>query len=403
MRRIKLVSLIMVGCLLFTACKQSGNGEEQAKKPKEEQNAEGMVWFPKSAKATTEDGTVMASIETELKDGKLLYKYIMNYPDQNRQSYYGFEIEYADDEVTKYYELRGNVFSDREDVRKTEKVVEYDENDNVLFVNDINSENGKIGYSREHRYSFDSEGKVVEIAKTYVEYNYNEDGEFLGGSGDDEIDLYKFEYVEDGYYISYDYQPWDMILVSGEEVECVKREKTFIPYDKTKGHNKVITYHLANGELATLAKDEWYDVYCDNSQKTEFVYNNKGYLTEVYSYLADGSKVAQDLLWECEFNDVNNVKNYTEYDEDGNLVAKGEITYDDNENISNIVMEIDGQKCNVEIEWMQVPSCLDEVNQFIYGHDKYAISELIEDIIPETDVIDLQNTYYTKEMLEELK
>ena len=411
MRKMKLVSLLLAGCMVFTACSKSDDSDKkQAADANVGENndgsdiaTEGMVWFPKSAKAVSEDGTVLASIETEYDDGKLVYKYVMNYPDYNMERYYGFEIEYDKDSITKYYELRGNRNSEKDTVTKTEMVIEYTEGDDVLYVNDMSSEYDRISVSREHRYTFDSDGKVIERNVAYVEYSYDEDGQLTDSRGDDDVNTYKYEYVTDGYYVIYDYEPWDMLLATGEEVECTKRETTFIPYDKTKGHTKVITYHLANGDVATLAEDEWYDVYCDNSQKTEAIYNNKGYLIEINSYLADGSKVTQDLPWKCEYNDANNVKNYIGYDEDGNVTSKGDFTYDKNGNITAVEIEYEGEKVSVEIEWMQVPECIDTVNQLIYGHDKYAISELIEEVIPETDVIDLQDTYYTRDMLEELK
>lgn len=193
-----------------------------------------------------------------------------------------------------------------------------------------------------------------------------------------------------------------MQIATGETAECFKRETTFIPYDKTKDHTKTIVYYLSDGTVATLAKDDGHGVLCDNSQKTEYVYNSEGYMIERYSYLADGTKKAIDLEWECEYNAAKNVKNYIEYDQEGNVSAKGEFTYDENGNISNLTLELEGKKYNVEIEWMLVPKCIDDVNQMIYGNDLYAISELVEDVIPETDIINLQDTYYTEEMLKSL-
>jgi len=411
MKKMKLLSLMLVICMLFTACQSSedkesaaindSTGSENSNSNSDSGNStENMVWFPKSAKGVDANGEVLATIETEFDDSKLVYKYIMHSGDEQR--YYGFEAQYANDEVTKYYELRGDRTGEEENLRKIETVVEFNETENTLYMKEFNEETGDIKSYYQYVFEFDNEGKITKKTRTYHSFYYDDNNELVERE-DNEVDVFKYEYLSDGYNVVYDYQPWEMNLASGEEAECTKRETDFIPYDNSKNSTKTITYHLSDGSLAALEQDEWYDVLCDNSQKTEYVYNNKGYMIEAYSHLADGTKKSVDLPWECEFTDIGNVKKFVGYDDEGNPETKGDFTYDENGNITNIVMEFDGEKLNVEIEWMLVPKCIDTVNQMIYGDDLYAISELVEDAIPETNTISLQDTYYTKEMLEKLK
>ncbi|MGN0375751.1 MAG: hypothetical protein ACI4EN_09665 [Butyrivibrio sp.] len=407
MKKIKFLSLMFLVCMLLTACQQGNIHENPIGTPEENGSTgegetvdtSGMVWFPKSAKGTSEDGTVLAGIETEFDNSKLIYKYLMY--SGTRTRYYGFEAGYENDKVTKYFELTGNKSEDGETQDKTEKVIEYVESENTLYEKEINPETGDLKRYYKYVFTFDDEGKVAEKAVTYVSFYYDENNELIQSEEKDTY-VYKYEYTDDGYNIIYNYKPWDMNLANGETAECSKQEITFIPFDKTKNYTTTILYYLPDGTIATLAEDEWHDVLCDNSQKTEYVYNSQGYLIEQYAYLADGTKKSIDFNWECEFNEAGNVKNYIEYDSEGKICSKAEYTYDENGNISNIVMELEGQKLNVEIEWMLVPKCIDDVNQMLYGNYLYSISELIEDIIPENAWIDFKDTYYTKEMFNSL-
>lgn len=423
MKKIKLLGLVLVVFMLFTACGESsdekgeaalmnGNGSGSSNADKDgnsNQNGNGdgagesvengdMVWFPKSAKATLEDGTLAASIETELTDSKLVYKYYMY--SSTRERYYGFEIGYDDDKVTEYFDLDGDKWGNTVSDDKEEKIIEYIEEENAIYVKDIIPDTGNVQSSDKYTFKFDDEGKVIERVEDSVWYSYDENGEKT--NEDVYQDVYKFEYADDGYNIIWNSKPFERTLYNGETAKCIKRTTTFIPYDTTKNHTKTIEYYLEDGTLAIIAKDSFYDILEDNSPKTEYVYNSEGYMIEQYAYLADGTKKQIEPQWECEFNDAGNVKKYTGYSENGELESKGEFTYDSNGNISNLVLEIEGEKYNVEIEWMLVPKCLDDVNQLIYGNDLYAISELVEDVIPETDIIDLLDTYYTKDMLKGL-
>lgn len=412
MKKIKLLSLMLVTCMFFTACQASDGkvGSETIQKNSNNDNTgnnsddgnvdtSNMVWFPKSAKGTSEDGTLQAAIETEFDNSKLVYKYIMY--SNTRERYYGFEIGYDNDKVLNYYDLTGSKDEDGEDNEKTEVVIEYIESEDALYVKEINTETGDLESYDKYVYKFDDEGRVIERSYTYCYYYYNEYNELVEDLSDNTY-TYKFEYVDDGYNIIYNYNPWEMELANGELAECYKQEIFFIPYDKTKGTTETIIYYLSDGTVATLAQDGRHGVLCDNSQKTEYIYNNKGYLVEQYAYLADGTKKAIDFEWECEFNSDGNVQSFSIHEGNGNSEAKGVYTYDSNGNISKLELEFDGKKYTVEFEWMLIPKCLDDVNQMRYGNALYSISELIEDVVPEFGGIDLKDTYYTKEMLKNL-
>lgn len=407
MKKIKLLWLILVVCVFCSACNGTGgnsSGEDNTDTPgkentdtsgKENTDTSGMVWFPKSARCTSEDGTLLAAIETELDDSKLVYKYIMY--SETSEKYYGFEVGYDGDKVTKYYTLYGR----NGNHQKEEITIEYAASENTLYVKTYDSETGDPDYCEKYEYRFDDEGKVTERTYSFITYRHDENNQLVERV-DDTPTVRKYEYVDGGYNITWENDSIKRELPNEERVACVMRHTTFIPYDLTKNHTVSVTYYLEDGTVAALAEDKDCYILCEGSGKAEYVYNSAGYLIEQYAYMADGTKKSIDLEWECQYNEAGNVQSYTEYDEEGNVRKKADYTFDDNGNISGMTIESGGEKYTAEIEWMMIPKCLDDVNRLMYGEDVYAIAELIEEAIPESDMIGLKDAYYTKDMLEDL-
>lgn len=398
MKKIKFLSILLVLSLLTACSKDSSeaNSTSDNSSGNGEVNTEGMVWFPKSAKGTCGD-VLVAGIETEFDGEKLIYKYNI-YSEDGRTSYYGFDLYYKDGSITDFYDSYKSLYSDDSELNKI--TMEYDEETDTVTVSEYSDDGTKIDYIDTYKYTFDAEGRVATKTVTFSEYCKNEDGEWYYDEYDPSV--YTFEYVDNGYNIIYNYNSWD-VYVDGESVEAIKRETIFVPYDKTQNHVKTIAYYdAATGDLIYPDTDEWYDIYHDNSAKSVFTFNNAGYLTDLQTHFSDGTTQAVDLNYDCEFTDSGQVSSYVEYNDDGSEYISGEITYDDNGNISNIVMVTEDGTYTMDIEWMLIPDYLFDFCSIYYENEIFSYAELIEDIIPERVYVDTIDYFYTKDMLLEL-
>lgn len=408
MRKCKMLLVMIAICMFLSACQKGNdtsnsentnmtNGESGVESDAEGE-MEGLVWFPKSAKAYFEDGTLKAAIETELSDSTLTYRYVTysKMGDDIVGRYNGFEIEYENDVISKYREIRG-IQSGDEVTNHTgiEMAIEYDDSTDTIYVKELDAETGEVEYAKAVSFKFDADGKVIERVSNF--YYYDDQGNAVTQNNSTEV--YTYEYSESGYYITNSYIVEDKKLTSGNAEECIKEETTFIPFDKDKEHTVTTAYYTKSGEIAILAETNDYDTFCQNNVKTEFVYNNKGYLIEIKSHLVDETVVIQDIGSISTFDDDGNILSYVEKDAEN---INGEFIYDKNGNISKLTMGVDGQKYTVEIEWMLVPECIDIANQINYGSDKYAIASLIKNAIPKNDFYDIKELCYTREMIETL-
>ena len=418
MKKLRLLSLMLIVCMLFTACQASGGkennvngnvagnvGENQDSDNSENgddketgESTENMIWFPKSATCSSEDGNTNVKIETTLEDGKLIYHYISygvnTFYNVEYENTMGFEVEFDDNSITAMYDIREYASG----IEKTQIVLEYDEANNVYIEKEVDVETGEYGGYTKYEVTFDDEGKVLTRTDTYIERN-KPDGEWVEEAYDPSIT--KFEYAEDGYYVIDEWNPTEYTLASGEEADCIKRMKKFIPYDSSQNYVEQITFHLTDGtQVCVSGYDDFYDIYADNTKMTEYIYNSKGYLIEGKSHLGDGQIVPIDFgnTFEATYDETGNILTYVYY-YDGEVDKKGTYTYDENGNLTHIEMYFDEMNYVADIEWMLVPDVLVANRMFPYGDSFYAISELIEDTIPERFWTDRANYVYTKEDL----
>ncbi|MBP3339668.1 MAG: hypothetical protein J6L69_09725 [Lachnospiraceae bacterium] len=410
MKKMKLLSLMLVVCMLFTACQSSedkesaaindSTGSENSNSNLDSGNStENMVWFPKSGKCSSEDGNTNVRLETTLEDGKLIYHYISYGVNEKWGNEYentmGFEIEFDDKSATAFYDLRQYY----DGIEKTKLVFEYDETNNCYNEKDIDVETGEYSSYNKYEYVFDDEGKIVSKTSTWMEGRLVDD-KWVYEPGNTSYETL-FEYTEDGYYVITGWGTRTYTLANGEKAECTKRIKKFIPYDTTKNYYEYITFHLPDGnQVCVNGYDDFDGVYADNTKMTEFVYNSEGYLIEAKAHLGDGS--VQDIVFENKtevtYDDAGNVLTYVRYYE-GEVSEKGTYTYDEHGNLTHVEMILDGEKYEGDIEWMLVPDYLAANKMFPYGDGYYAISELIEDAIPERFFTDRENYVITKDAL----
>lgn len=387
--------LMCIACVFLPAC-QSEDDKENANGTL----AKNMVWFPKSATVTGKEVKDGVRIETALEDKRLEYKCIF-YGETSMGGTYekmmGFEMTFDNGKVNGFYELSKYA----SEVEKSELVLEYDEAGDCYIEKEVNTKDGSYsGYDR-YEYTFDDEGRVLTRKSTYIERN-KKDEEWVETPYD--THLYTYEYSGNGYYITRDYQPYTYTLASGEEAECIRRRKQFIPYDADGKYTEQYTFHLLDGtQVCVNGDNSSQTLYEDNTKMTEFIYNNKGYLIEIKAYLGDGNvkTVQPKEKSEVKYNDKNDVVNYVEY-VDNKEYNKGVFTYDENGNITHVDMIIEGVAYEADIEWMQIPDYLAANKMFPYGDGYFAISEIIEDVIPEKFFTERENYVYTKNDLKEI-
>ncbi len=164
---------------------------------------------------------------------------------------------------------------------------------------------------------------------------------------------------------------------NGDEFNCFRRCKVFVPSDVSKGYTTVVTY--------------------------EATWNEQGYYLNEVVKLQDGTEDILENGYTVSYNDDGAVVSYEELTQEGELIVRGNISYDDYGNVVKIELENEDGKYIVDIEYMLVPEYLMEQYNIIHTYKFALISELIENVIPRIISVTAIDELYTKEMLLKFK
>lgn len=357
MKKIGSILLLLAMALSLAACGAKGPGT--AGGGAEEGKA---IWFPEKATVTREDGTQFDLIVCRLEGDTLTARY--SWPDGRDNGfdpYYEFSFTLKDGFVSR----RTMESAYRADeVERVESEVAYDAAAGKILLQSTASDGSAVPGPESFAFTFDDQGRVASLTV-----------HSRGYSGNEADTLYTYAYGEKSYTVSSDLEN------RGGDGEVSYREHTVwtIANDRSS-MEEVSDFEPVTAALTMEVKENGEYVEKEVA-RIRRVYNAQGYLTEETTTLADGTtgRDGRRGVGAGEFDADGRIVSFSYTKTDGTIGRQAKYSYDENGNLSQFSLTMDGETQTVAISWMKIPEGLARAGELFQGGSAFILSEMIEE------------------------
>lgn len=357
MKKIGSILLLLAMALSLAACGAkgpgtTGGGAEEGK----------AIWFPEKATVTREDGTQFDLIVCRLEGDTLTARY--SWPDGRDNGfdpYYEFSFTLKDGFVSR----RTMESAYRADeVERVESEVTYDAAAGKILFQSTASDGSAVPGPESFAFTFDDQGRVASLTVHSKGY-----------SGNEADTLYTYAYGAESYTVSSDLEN------RGSDGEVSYREHTVwtIANDRSS-MEEVSDFEKVTAALTMEVKENG-EFMEKEVARIRRVYNAQGYLTEETTTFTDGTtgRDGRRGVGAGEFDADGRIVSFAYTKTDGTIGRQAKYSYDENGNLSQFSLTMDGETQTVAISWMKIPEGLARAGELFQGGSAFILSEMIEE------------------------
>lgn len=356
MKKIGSILLLLAMALSLAACGAKGpdaaGGGEEGK----------AIWFPEKATVTREDGTQFDLIVCRLEGDTLTARY--SWPDGRDNGfdpYYEFSFTLKDGFVSR----RTMESAYRADeVERVESEVTYDAAAGKILFQSTASDGSAAPGPESFAFTFDDQGRVASLTVHSKGYSGNE------------VDtLYTYAYGAKSYTVSNDLEN------RGSDGEISYRQHTVWTIANDHSSMEEVTDIEPVTAALTIEVKEGGEFVEKEVARIRRVYNAQGYLTEETTTLADGTtgRDGRRGVGAGEFDADGRIVSFSYTKTDGTIGRQAKYSYDENGNLSQFSLTMDGETQTVAISWMKIPEGLARAGELFQGGSAFILSEMIEE------------------------
>lgn len=356
MKKIGSILLLLAMALSLAACGAKGpdaaGGGEEGK----------AIWFPEKATVTREDGTQFDLIVCRLEGDTLTARY--SWPDGRDNGfdpYYEFSFTLKDGFVSR----RTMESAYRADeVERVESEVTYDAAAGKILFQSTASDGSAVPGPESFAFTFDDQGRVASLTVHSKGY-----------SGNEADTLYTYAYGAESYTVSNDLEN------RGSDGEISYREHTVWTIANDHSSMEKVTDIEPVTAALTIEVKEGGEYVEKEVARIRRVYNAQGYLTEETTTLADGTtgRDGRQGVGAGEFDADGRIVSFAYTKTDGTIGRQAKYSYDENGNLSQFSLTMDGETQTVAISWMKIPEGLARAGELFQGGSAFILSEMIEE------------------------
>lgn len=356
MKRIGLILLVLAMVLSLVAC-----GEKEPEAAGETGNGNA-AWFPEKATVTQEDGTQFDLIVCSLEGDTLTARY--SWPDgwdNDFDPYYEFTFTLKDGFVS-HRTVERSFWAD--EAKRVESDILYDAANGKILLRNTTSDGSNAEGPESFAFTFDDQGRVASLTVHSKSY------------GGDEVDtLYTYAYGAESYTVSSDLEN------RGTDGEISYKEHTVWTIANDHSSMEEVTDFEKVTAAPTIDVKEDGNYVEKEVARTRRVSNVQGYLTEETMTLADGTTGRDERqgVGAGEFDADGRIASFTYTSTDGTINREATYTYDENGNLSQFSLTMDGETQTVTISWMEIPDGLAKASELLQGGSTFILSEMIEE------------------------
>lgn len=357
MKKIGSILLLLAMALSLAACGAkgpgtTGGGAEEGK----------AIWFPEKATVTREDGTQFDLIVCRLEGDTLTARY--SWPDGRDNGfdpYYEFSFTLKDGFVSR----RTMESAYRADeVERVESEVTYDAAAGKILFQSTASDGSAVPGPESFAFTFDDQGRVASLTVHSKGY-----------SGNEADTLYTYAYGAESYTVSNDLEN------RGGDGEVSYREHTVWTIANDRSSMEEVSDIEPVTAALTIEVKENGEYVEKEVARIRRVYNAQGYLTEETTTLADGTtgRDGRRGVGAGEFDADGRIVSFSYTKTDGTIGRQAKYSYDENGNLSQFSLTMDGETQTVAISWMKIPEGLARAGELFQGGSAFILSEMIEE------------------------
>lgn len=357
MKKIGSILLLLAMALSLAACGAkgpgtTGGGAEEGK----------AIWFPEKATVTREDGTQFDLIVCRLEGDTLTARY--SWPDGRDNGfdpYYEFSFTLKDGFVSR----RTMESAYRADeVERVESEVTYDAAAGKILLRSTASDGSAVPGPESFAFTFDDQGRVASLTVHSKGY-----------SGNEADTLYTYAYGAESYTVSSDLEN------RGGDGEVSYREHTVWTIANDRSSMEEVSDFEKVTAALTMEVKEGGEFVEKEVARIRRVYNAQGYLTEETTTLADGTtgRDGRRGVGAGKFDADGRIVSFAYTKTDGTIGRQAKYSYDENGNLSQFSLTMDGETQTVAISWMKIPEGLARAGELFQGGSAFILSEMIEE------------------------
>lgn len=356
MKKIGSVLLLLAMALSLAACgakgpDAAGGGEEEK-----------AIWFPEKATVTREDGTQFDLIACRLEGDTLTARYSWSDGrDNGFDPYYEFTFTLKDGFVSR---RTMETAYGADEVERVESEVAYDAAAGKILLQSTASDGSAAPGPESFAFTFDDQERVASLTV-----------HSRGYSGNEADTLYTYAYGAESYTVSSDLEN------RGGDGEVSYREHTVWTIANDRSSMEEVTDFEKGTAALTMEVKEGGEFVEKEVARIRRVYNAQGYLTEETTTFADGTtgRDGRRGVGAGEFDADGRIVSFSYTKTDGTIGRTAKFSYDENGNLSQFSLTMDGETQTVAISWMKIPEGLTRAGELFQGGSAFILSEMIEE------------------------